>query len=41
VQEEFRPMKHLYEHSVRVPKAIAANAISPITEFIGDERGKP
>ena len=41
VQEEFRQMKHLYEHGVHVPKAIAVNGISLIMEFIGDERGNP
>src|SRR5215510_16312378 len=41
VQEEFRQMKHLYEHGVRVPKAIAVNGISIIMEFIGDENGQP
>ena len=41
VQEESRQMKHLYEHGVRVPKAIAVNGISLIMEFIGDENGNP
>jgi RIO kinase 1 len=41
VQEEFRQMKHLYEHGVNVPKAIAVNGISLIMEFIGDETGNP
>jgi len=41
VQEEFRQMKHLYEHGVHVPKAIAVNGISLIMEFIGDENGNP
>jgi len=41
VQEEFRQMKHLYEHGVNVPKAIAVNGISLIMEFIGDEEGTP
>jgi RIO kinase 1 len=41
VQEEFRQMKHLYEHGVNVPKAIAVNGISLIMEFIGDEHGIP
>jgi RIO kinase 1 len=41
VQEEFRQMKHLYQHGVNVPKAIAANGISLIMEFIGDENGDP
>ncbi|MBI5353910.1 MAG: serine protein kinase RIO [Chloroflexi bacterium] len=41
VQEEFRQMKHLFEHGVNVPKAIAVNGISLIMEFIGDENGNP
>ena len=41
VQEEFRQMKHLYEHGVRVPKAIAVNGIALVMEFIGDENGNP
>ena len=41
VQEEFRQMKHLYEHGVNVPKAIAVNGIALIMEFIGDESGNP
>lgn len=41
VQEEFRQMKHLYEHGVNVPKAIAVNGISLVMEFIGDEDGEP
>ena len=41
VQEEFRQMKHLYQHGVIVPKAIAVNGISIIMEFIGDENGNP
>jgi RIO kinase 1 len=41
VQEEFRQMKHLYQHGVNVPKAIAVNGISLIMEFIGDENGTP
>jgi RIO kinase 1 len=41
VQEEFRQMKHLYQHGVEVPKAIAVNGISLIMEFIGDEHGIP
>jgi RIO kinase 1 len=41
VQEEFRQMKHLYQHGVSVPKAIAVNGISLIMEFIGDEHGNP
>src|ERR1044071_6126442 len=41
VQEEFRQMKHLYEHGVNVPKAIAVSGISLVMEFIGDENGNP
>jgi len=41
VQEEFRQMKHLYGHGVKVPKAIAVNGISLVMEFIGDENGNP
>ena len=41
VQEEFRQMKHLHQHGVNVPKAIAVNGISLIMEFIGDENGNP
>ena len=41
VQEEFRQMKHLHQHGVRVPKAIAVNGISLIMEYIGDESGNP
>jgi RIO kinase 1 len=41
VQEEFRQMKHLAEHGVTVPKAIAVTGISIIMEFIGDEDGNP
>jgi RIO kinase 1 len=41
VQEEFRQMKHLYGHGVKVPKAIAVNGISLVMEFIGDEHGNP
>ena len=41
VQEEFRQMQHLYEHGVRVPKAIAVNGLALIMEFIGDEDGNP
>lgn len=41
VQEEFRQMKHLYQHGVKVPKAIAVNGISLVMEFIGDENGNP
>src|SRR5690606_9648594 len=32
VQEEFRQMKHLYEHGVNVPRAIAVNGISLVME---------
>ncbi|MFN2577643.1 MAG: RIO1 family regulatory kinase/ATPase [Pyrinomonadaceae bacterium] len=41
VQEEFRQMKYLHGHGVRVPKAIAVNGISLVMEFIGDEDGNP
>jgi RIO kinase 1 len=41
VQEEFRQMQHLYEHGVRVPKAIAVNGLALVMEFIGDEDGTP
>jgi RIO kinase 1 len=41
VQEEFRQMKHLYDHGVRVPRAIAVSGICIIMEFIGDENGEP
>jgi RIO kinase 1 len=41
VQEEFRQMKHLYQHGVSVPKVVAVNGISLIMEFIGDESGAP
>jgi RIO kinase 1 len=41
VQEEFRQMKHLYQHGVNVPKAIAVNGISLVMEFVGDEDGSP
>jgi RIO kinase 1 len=41
VQEEFRQMKHLHQHGVNVPKAIAVNGISLVMEFIGDENGHP
>jgi RIO kinase 1 len=41
VQEEFRQMKHLYQHHVNVPKAIAVSGISLVMEFIGDENGNP
>jgi RIO kinase 1 len=41
VQEEFRQMKHLAQHAVNVPKAIAVNGITLIMEFIGDENGNP
>lgn len=34
-------MKHLYQHGVNVPKAIAVHGISLIMEFIGDEAGQP
>jgi len=41
VQEEFRQMKQLDQHNVRVPKAIAVNGITVIMEFIGDDNGNP
>jgi RIO kinase 1 len=41
VQEEFRQMKHLHEHGVRVPGAIAVSGITLVMEFIGDEDGQP
>src|ERR1043165_6680395 len=41
VQEEFRQMKHLDQHGVSVPRACAANGISIVMEFIGDENGQP
>lgn len=41
VQEEFRQMKHLHEHGVRVPRAIAVSGITLVMEFIGDEDGLP
>ena len=41
VQEEFRQMKHLYVHGVKVPQAIAVNGISLVMEFIGDDYGNP
>jgi RIO kinase 1 len=41
VQEEFKQMQHLYEHGVRVPKAIAVNGLALVMEFIGDENGSP
>ncbi len=41
VQEEFKQMKHLHEHGVRVPRAIAVNGITLVMEFIGDENGNP
>ena len=41
VEEEFRQMKHLYQHGVHVPKAIAVSGISLIMEFIGDQNGNP
>lgn len=34
-------MKHLYEHEVRVPKAIAVHGLALVMEFIGDENGNP
>lgn len=41
VQEEFRQMKHLHEHGVRVPRAVAVNGLALVMEFIGDEDGTP
>jgi RIO kinase 1 len=41
VQEEFRQMKHLREHGVTVPEAIAVNGLALVMEFIGDESGNP
>jgi RIO kinase 1 len=41
VQEEFKQMEYLYEHGVRVPKAIAVSGIALVMEFIGDENGNP
>lgn len=41
VQEEFRQMKHLSQHGVSVPKAIAVNGITLVMQFIGDQDGNP
>ncbi|MEP7137436.1 MAG: RIO1 family regulatory kinase/ATPase [Chloroflexota bacterium] len=41
VQEEFRQMKQLERHGVRVPKAIAVAGLTVIMEFIGDDDGNP
>ncbi len=41
VQEEFRQMKHLDQHGVQVPRAIAVQGITLLMEFIGDEDGTP
>ena len=41
VQEEFRQMKQLAEHGVRVPQALAVNGLTIIMQFIGDEDGTP
>lgn len=41
VQEEFRQMKYLHQHGVRVPQAIAVSGITLLMEFIGDEDGTP
>lgn len=41
VQEEFRQMKHLAGHGVRVPEALAVNGLVIIMEFIGEEDGTP
>ena len=34
-------MKQLYEHGVRVPKAVAVNGLTILMEFVGDEDGNP
>ena len=41
VQEEFRQMRYLREHGVRVPQAIAASGITLLMDFIGDDDGTP
>jgi RIO kinase 1 len=41
VQEEFRQMKHLDQHGVRVPRAVAVSGITLVMGFIGDEDGNP
>ena len=41
VQEEFRQMRYLLEHGVRVPRAVAVSGISLLMEFIGDDDGTP
>ncbi len=41
VQEEFRQMKHLDQHGVQVPHAIAVHGTTLLMEFIGDEDGTP
>jgi len=41
VQVEFRQMEYLYQHGVKVPKAIAVNGIALVMEFFGDEYGNP
>lgn len=41
VQEEFRQMKHLDRHGVRVPRAVAVSGITLVMEFIGDDDGNP
>src|SRR5215510_1566815 len=41
VQEEFRQMKHLHQHGIRVPNAIAVSGLALVMEFIGDENGDP
>jgi RIO kinase 1 len=41
VQEEFRQMRHLDGHGIRVPKAVAVCGLTLIMEFIGDEDGHP
>jgi RIO kinase 1 len=41
VEEEFQQMKHLHQHGVNVPKAIASSGLAIVMEFIGDENGTP
>jgi RIO kinase 1 len=41
VQEEFKQMRHLYQHGVSVPTPVAVSGISLVMEFIGDEQGNP
>lgn len=40
-QEEFAQMRHLQQHGVRVPAAVAVNGLALVMEFIGDENGEP